>query len=440
MSDYTPQWFNARAARADADAMFMVPEIACATGTYPASVLDLGCGDGAMLCWWRRMGATSRVGVDQFGPDDWARDGQGLHVRHDLMQPLDLGRRFDLAVCLEVAEHLPESAADTLIDTIVTHSDRVVFSAAPPGQGGTGHLNEKPWEWWSEKWSARGWVAQDILRHRLDPRVSPWFRANTVLLSRHGHEVRVPNTAVTTARYRDCFRDIQDAMNRIATDVTLLPARYRANTFGMHELAYNACVDKMRSSLATKAIEDHNWIDFEYSLWIDADTVFDPMQAIDLVVAAAANNWDIATGLYTTKETTARIVHRVEGPSRALEFGPYTRPYSIPGLGIGFGFAVTRNDVFRRIALDPRSGVERTWFGEGEFVWDLFRPTLGDVRDDWICPDTGRLTAPYWNEDTAFSEKAARCGIPIWIHPQIFVKHRGRYDFGPQNLPKEAMR
>jgi hypothetical protein len=428
---YTPAFFAARAERADRDARLMVPDISCALGKCPESVIDFGCGDGAMLVWWHAMGATSLVGVDAHGPPNWSTRVPGLHVAQDLAKPIDLGIMADLVVCLEVAEHLPWSAADTLVDTLCRHGKRIMFSAAPPGQGGTGHLNEQPFAYWAEKFARHGYRAQDILRHRLSPQVSRWYRANAVLMCHDSARVVVPRTQICTATYRDCFADVQDAVSDL-TKGALLPQVYGAVPFGIHRLSHDACVDKMRSRIADESIMNPEFREFEYSLWVDADQVFAPQQAIDLVVACQANGWDVCSGLYVTKQKEARIVHRVDGKSRPMPVGPYARPYTVDG--IGFGFAVTRNEVFLRMVQDPRSGVDRTWFSEGVFVWDFFRPTLGEPSDEWLCPDTGRLAAPYWNEDTAFSEKARACGIDLWIQPQIFVKHRGRFDFGLENL------
>ena len=62
----------------------------------------------------------------------------------NLANPVDLGRKFDLVQSLEVGEHLPKSAADTFVETLVKHGDVVLFSAASVGQGGHDHINEQP--------------------------------------------------------------------------------------------------------------------------------------------------------------------------------------------------------------------------------------------------------------------------------------------------------
>ena len=139
----------------------------------PSSVLDVGCGKGE----W--MSAFSALGASVFGVDIAAPDGD-LYLCHDLTTHFDLGRTFDLAVCLEVGEHLPEDAADTLVDSLVRHSDRVLFSAAVVGQEGVGHINCQPHEYWHDKFAARGYAMDDPVRPLMagDQRVSPWYRDN----------------------------------------------------------------------------------------------------------------------------------------------------------------------------------------------------------------------------------------------------------------------
>lgn len=116
----------------------------------PRSHLDVGSGDGTWV-------QTARaLGVDAVGLDIMAEPPD---IRHDLTTPIDLGRKFDLVTCIETAEHLPPSAADTLCQTIARHcapNGVLVFTAALPGQGGVDHLNEQPPTYWRDKlWRAR---------------------------------------------------------------------------------------------------------------------------------------------------------------------------------------------------------------------------------------------------------------------------------------------
>ncbi len=124
---------------------------------YPTTVVDYGCGDGAWLSEFHRLGIRT-IGVDR---TDRIRHDIGAFVAHDLSKP---GINFDnavvgvrveepsIALCLEVAEHLPCSAADGLIDILTAHPV-VAFSAAIPGQGGWGHKNERWQSWWAAKFA-----------------------------------------------------------------------------------------------------------------------------------------------------------------------------------------------------------------------------------------------------------------------------------------------
>lgn len=148
----------------------------------PASVLDVGCGRGVWLREWMA------VAPHCFGVDGAYVDTRNLAIparnfaAHDLSQPLNLGRRFDLVQSLEVAEHIHRDCADTFVDNLCRHSETVLFSAAIPGQGGEGHINEQPLEYWRAKFRARGYAAYDLIRPRIDkPEVEPWYRYNVIL-------------------------------------------------------------------------------------------------------------------------------------------------------------------------------------------------------------------------------------------------------------------
>ena len=120
-------------------------------GTFgrPQSVLDFGAGDG----WWcnsfNEMGCPSTTAIEL---DELARKympEKVSFIRHDLREPLDLGFQVDLVICLEVAEHIPPQYASRLVTTLCKHSaNRVLFSSAPPGQSGTGHINLQQPEYW----------------------------------------------------------------------------------------------------------------------------------------------------------------------------------------------------------------------------------------------------------------------------------------------------
>ena len=122
----------------------------------------------------------------------------------DLTQRIDVNRRFDLAICLEVAEHLPRQSAELLVTSLCAFSDAVLFSAASPGQGGTHHINEQWPNYWAELFSRRNFGGVDCLRPLLweNEAVAPYYRQNIILyragvprksiLARMHHGVYVP--------------------------------------------------------------------------------------------------------------------------------------------------------------------------------------------------------------------------------------------------------
>ncbi len=159
------------------------PLRALAARLRPASVLDIGCGIGMALAVLSRAGATDCFGVDGLPAEATALAPEN-YLCHDLTTKLDLGRQFDLVLCLEVAEHLPPGHDAALLDSIARHArGAILFSAAEPGQPGHGHINCRPLADWLAAWRARGWLPEllDSLALRGLASLS-WLRRNPVLL------------------------------------------------------------------------------------------------------------------------------------------------------------------------------------------------------------------------------------------------------------------
>ena len=166
---------------------------------HPASLVDFGCGSGAWVAAALAAGVEDALGVD--GP--WVEEATLAIPRErfgaaDLSRPLDLGRRFDLALCLEVGEHLPPEAASPLVHTLCRHAPVVLFSAAVPGQGGEGHLNEAWPEAWAALFDGAGFEGRDALRRRIwhDDAVEPWYRQNLLMFCERGWLAADPERAV----------------------------------------------------------------------------------------------------------------------------------------------------------------------------------------------------------------------------------------------------
>jgi Methyltransferase domain len=152
----------------------------------PRSVVDFGCGLGVWLETFARHGVDDHVGVDgPWVPRDALLFPQERFVVARLDKPLDLGRQFDLAVTLEVAEHLPEHRADVFVRNIVKHARFVLFSAAIPHQGGTDHVNEQWPDYWAERFAVHGYAVIDGIRPLIwsNSAVLPFYRQNAVMFA-----------------------------------------------------------------------------------------------------------------------------------------------------------------------------------------------------------------------------------------------------------------
>lgn len=183
--EYDRSFYEALDAGALASARAIVPHLV--ELLHPASVVDVGCGTGAWLAAFVEQGITDVLGID------------GEHVDRSLLrvppdrvriQQLSHGvtseRTFDLALSLEVAEHLPEAAASAFVDGLVRLAPAIAFSAAIPFQTGTHHVNEQWPDYWASKFDARGYAVVDYVRPRVwsNPLVEVWYAQNMLLFVR----------------------------------------------------------------------------------------------------------------------------------------------------------------------------------------------------------------------------------------------------------------
>lgn len=156
---------------------------------HPArSVVDVGCGIGAWASAFAAAGLPTVLGIDgDYVDRDKLLIPRSDFIPADLAAPLNLPsslpRRFDLAVSLEVAEHLPPASSETFVESLCRLAPVVLFSAAIPYQGGEGHINERWPTFWFDLFRARGYHLIDALRPRIwsDRRVEPWYQQNLLI-------------------------------------------------------------------------------------------------------------------------------------------------------------------------------------------------------------------------------------------------------------------
>lgn len=150
----------------------------------PGSVVDVGCGVGYWLQVCKELGAKEVLGVEgsYITQELFKMDTKELKTA-DLKNPLHLEKRYDLAISMEVAEHLPAEFADVFVQNLVNASDVVLFSAAIIAQLGTNHVNEQMPEYWAEKFLKQGYIPIDFVRPKVwnDERIAYWYRQNSII-------------------------------------------------------------------------------------------------------------------------------------------------------------------------------------------------------------------------------------------------------------------
>lgn len=159
----------------------------------PKTVADAGCGRGTWLKAFKEHGATRCVGFD--GP--WNSQSkmldQGIDfVCTDLNESLSkYGETFDLALSLEVAEHLEATSAVHFIKGLTSLSKVIIFGAAYSGQGGTEHINEQPHTYWAKLLGNCGYRPYDLFRPKFwgNEQIEPWYQQNTFLYVHESSDV-----------------------------------------------------------------------------------------------------------------------------------------------------------------------------------------------------------------------------------------------------------
>lgn len=151
----------------------------------PKSVLDIGCGIGTWLNVFKnKYGIKEVTGVDgDYVDKNMLLIDKTEFVPYNLEKVYTPAKKYDLAISMEVGEHLPDSCADNLVASLTGASDFIMFSAALPGQTGTNHINEQFPEYWAKKFIARGYVCVDCIRKQIwnDRDIEPWYRQNVLI-------------------------------------------------------------------------------------------------------------------------------------------------------------------------------------------------------------------------------------------------------------------
>ena len=198
------------------------------------SVIDIGCGDGQFVTEFINQGITEIRGIE----GNWILDSLDITAAPwlelaDLTKELNLVSRFDLAICLEVAEHLEEQYSNTLIASLAKASDLIFFSAAIPGQGGTNHVNLKYPDYWARKFAEHNYYLEWDPRESLwgNKRVAPWYQQNC-LLYKKSESTNINFLIPANLRHPEIFPELQSNYFKFRRLLFKVSQKVRNSIFG----------------------------------------------------------------------------------------------------------------------------------------------------------------------------------------------------------------
>ncbi len=154
----------------------------------PKSIIEFGCGNGDLS----KALANADIAVtaiDGYATPDFSGYDNITFYKIDLSDPIALGnflatqnQKFDVAICMEVAEHLDPDVSKALIDSLTCAADVVIFSAAVPGQDGEGHINCRSRSYWHVQFEKNNFLLKDSIRSQIrnNEKVGRWYALNTV--------------------------------------------------------------------------------------------------------------------------------------------------------------------------------------------------------------------------------------------------------------------
>jgi SAM-dependent methyltransferase len=242
-SPYDQRYFSEQRLGSRSSAEAILPPVIKALD--PASIVDVGCGLGNWLAAAQAAGVTDVLGLDGAWTEPLDLRISRTNFRAaDLRERVHLGRTFDLAICVETAEHLPPERAETLVADLVALAPVVLFSAAVPGQGGTDHFNERWADFWSDLFARHGYRCVDAIRwiHWDNELVEPWYSQNSFVYAAPDKAVDlpVPQPPMPMRVIHPAFLRVLPQPHQVSREFAVSAMRWQRS------IAFDRCLGRLR--------------------------------------------------------------------------------------------------------------------------------------------------------------------------------------------------
>ncbi|QHV95280.1 methyltransferase domain-containing protein [Spirosoma endbachense] len=154
----------------------------------PNNIIDIGCGTGTWLKVFEECGINGLLGIDgDHVNKDKLHIPLNQFVEFDLEKTINIDKKYDMLLCLEVAEHLSVNRAQGLVDDLCRISDIIIFSAAIPFQGGQNHINEQYPDYWIKFFINNNFNCYDTIRPKIwnNLNIDWWYRQNIIVFTKN---------------------------------------------------------------------------------------------------------------------------------------------------------------------------------------------------------------------------------------------------------------
>lgn len=143
------------------------------------SIADFGCGHGKYT-----LLLEQEINTDGFdGNPNTKTLTNGLCSVLDLSQPIQLEKKYDWILSLEVGEHIPKELENNFISNLDNNNTKgIILSWAIPGQGGHGHYNEQSNDYIKNRFLKLGYINDLEAEKFLRDNSNHWWFKNTIMV------------------------------------------------------------------------------------------------------------------------------------------------------------------------------------------------------------------------------------------------------------------